>query len=80
MLHAGRRTAYALLAAVGLVLTWTADLYQIISDASRAFSAYDALQCALAAVLPRRQRTRRLVFAALSVLMTAAALLGVPAE
>ncbi|WCE04153.1 hypothetical protein [Pseudoxanthomonas sp. JBR18] len=74
------RTAYALLAAVGLVLTWTADIYQIISDASRAFSAYYALQCALAAVLARRQRTRRLAFAALSVLMTAAALLGVPAE
>tara|TARA_R110002020_G_scaffold48286_6_gene137647 strand:+ start:12430 stop:13635 length:1206 start_codon:yes stop_codon:yes gene_type:complete len=62
--------AYAVLTAVGLVLTWTADVFEIISYASRAFALYYALQ-ALIAVLHARdqgQRRRGLGFAALAVL------------
>ncbi|WP_370286154.1 hypothetical protein [Pseudooceanicola nanhaiensis] len=48
------RTAYALLTLVGLALTWAADVFEIISYASRAFAGYYALQAALAAIGARR--------------------------
>ncbi|KAF1709960.1 hypothetical protein CSC70_09770 [Pseudoxanthomonas kalamensis DSM 18571] len=77
------RQAYALLIGAGLVLTWTADIYQIISYASRAFAFYYALQCALAARLAHRAgaaRWRSPAYAALALLMLAAAVFGTPAE
>lgn len=77
------RTAYLVLAALALLLTWTADIYQIISYASRAFAVYYALQCALAAVVSRRQGDRALRtagFATLTGVLVLAAVLGVPAE
>jgi hypothetical protein len=40
---------YMVLVAVGLMLTWTTDVFQIISYASRAFAAYYGLQSAIAA-------------------------------
>ncbi len=43
------RPAYAVLVAVGLVLTWTLDVFHIIAYASRAFALYYALQSAIAA-------------------------------
>ena len=43
------RKGYALLVAVGLVLTWEADVFQIIAYASRAFALYYTLQSAIAA-------------------------------
>lgn len=85
-MSAGRmraRYAYVALAAAGLLLTWTADIYQIISYASRAFAFYYTLQCALAAVLARRQHAsiwRVLAYTAMAVLMLAATVFGVPAE
>ncbi len=42
------RVAYVILVAVGLTLTWTANIFEIISYASRAFAAYYTLQAALA--------------------------------
>ena len=48
----GRMTArygYALLVAIGLFLTWEADVFQIIAYASRAFAIYYTLQSAIAA-------------------------------
>lgn len=48
----GRMTArygYALLVAIGLFLTWKADVFQIIAYASRAFAIYYTLQSAIAA-------------------------------
>ncbi len=49
------RQAYALLVAIGLVLTWTANVFEIIAYASRAFAAYYAIQAAIAAVAAHRQ-------------------------
>jgi hypothetical protein len=43
------RTAYVLLVTIGLLLTWNADVFQIISYASRAFALYYTLQAAIAA-------------------------------
>jgi hypothetical protein len=83
------RHAYAGLAGLALALTWAADIYQIISYASRAFAVYYALQCAAATATSWRHRgtageahapARTVGFAALTVLMAAAALFGIPAE
>ena len=43
------RNGYALLVAVGLFLTWEANIFQIIAYASRAFAIYYSLQSAIAA-------------------------------
>lgn len=43
------RTGYVLLVAIGLVLTWTANVFEIIVIASRAFAAYYAIQAGIAA-------------------------------
>ncbi len=48
----GRMTArygYVLLVAIGIVMTWEADVFQIIAYASRAFAFYYTLQSAIAA-------------------------------
>ena len=76
------RLAYVALAALALGLTWAADVYQIISYASRGFAVYYALQCALATRLSRDEGGspwRTTGFALLTVLLAAAALLGIPA-
>lgn len=44
------RLGYALLVAVGIALTWTLDIFEIISYASRAFAGYYALQSLIAAI------------------------------
>ncbi len=64
------RMAYALLTAIGLVLTWTADVFDIISYASRAFAAYYAIQAAIAALTAWRAGSlpRCALFSGLAVL------------
>jgi len=77
------RVAYVGLALLALMLTWSADIYQIISYASRAFAIYYALQCGLAALLSHRQGdspVRTGGFAGLTSLLILAAALGIPAE
>ncbi len=44
------RQTYVILVVTGLMLTWAADIFSIISYASRAFALYYALQAALAAL------------------------------
>ena len=66
------RQAYAILTAAGLALTWTADVFTIISYASRAFALYYALQAAIAAAAAARagpaQRGKAVAFGLLAVL------------
>lgn len=52
-----QRQAYLILGVVGLGLTWSANVFEIISYASRAFAAYYALQ-AMVAALTAFQHTR----------------------
>lgn len=76
------RQAYAVLVGVGLVLTWTADLFEIIAYASRAFATYYAIQAAIAAT-GRWQVGKRAsagLHAGLAVLGVAMALFGTAAE
>lgn len=77
------RVAYTMLVGCALWLTWTSDIYAIISHASQAFAAYYTLQCALAAVLARqagRGALRTGGWATLAAAMALAAAVGIPAE
>ena len=76
------KAAYALLVAVGLTLTWTANIFEIISYASRAFALYYALQSVIAALNARDggQPGKVVLFAALALLGLAIALFGAPVE
>lgn len=72
------RVGYVILSAVGLGLTWGADVFQIISYASRAFAVYYGLQSAIAALgaAHRRAPLQSAGFAALAVLGNAIAVFG----
>ncbi len=77
------RQAYAVLVGAGLVLTWTANLFEIIAYASRAFALYYALQAALAALGARRaggQPLRMAGYASLCLLGLAITAFGTPVE
>ncbi len=79
------RAGYLVTAAVAVAITWTANIYEIIVYASKAFVFYYALQCALATLVSLRHsdgysRVRALLFAsgvALSLLVLA---FGIPAD
>jgi len=73
------RHAYAALVGVGLVLTWTADVFQIIAYASRAFALYYGLQAGIAAVTAANGSGKNLAswwFALLALSGVAIAVLG----
>lgn len=72
------KAAYPVLIGAGIALTWTTDLFEIISYASRAFAGYYALQAVLAAL--QSEGTKRNAFWALAALGIAMTLLGTPAE
>jgi hypothetical protein len=55
--------AYAGIATVALVLTWSSDILELIAYASRAFAVYYFLQCVLAWRLARGDTHRRAIFA-----------------
>lgn len=76
------RMAYALLVAMGLVLTWSLNIFEIISYASRAFAFYYALQSWIAArtAWRARDRTRVTLYGALALLGLAILVLGEPFE
>lgn len=65
------RQGYAFLAAIGLALTWSANVFQIITYASRAFAFYYALQSLIASVSAFRRpggRWRGMLYLLLAVL------------
>lgn len=77
------RQAYALLAVVGLGLTWTVNVFEIISFASRAFAGYYALQAAIAAVTAWQtgdRAWRPVLFGALALVGLAILIFGQPVE
>ena len=76
------RQAYAVLVAIGLVLTWTTDIFEIINHASRAFAAYYALQSAIAAAAMLRRgehRGQAIGYGLLALLGAAIVVFGTPA-
>ncbi|QPO11755.1 hypothetical protein IT893_19010 [Thalassospira sp. A40-3] len=74
--------AYLALGIIGIALTWSADIFAIVSYASRAFAIYYGLQAALAAIISIRRSNRGKVafFALLAALGAAIAILGQPVE
>ena len=73
--------AYLVILGVTVLLTWIADVNEIISYASRAFAAYYFLQCLVAGVLARQQGSKRLfLFALLALICLAVSVLGLPSE
>ena len=78
-----QRLAYALLAVIGVALTWFSNVFEIISHASRAFALYYALQAAIAAVSAWRNGglgIRAVSFGLLALLGLAIVVFGMPAE
>lgn len=78
-----QRHAYALLVGCGLILTWTSDVFDIISYASRAFAVYYALQAGIAALSSWNRQgasVRTIVFASLAILGGMIAVFGVAVE
>ncbi len=76
------RQAYLGLVLSGLVLTWSANVFEIIAWASRAFAAYYALQSAIAMLEARAgaRHARALGFGALTVLALVIVVFSSPAE
>lgn len=76
------RQGYVALVGIGITLTWTSDVFQIISYASRVFAAYYAVQSAIAALSARAQRDhgRMMAYATLTLIGLFAAIFGVAVE
>jgi len=72
------RAAYAAVTGLGLMITWTADVFEIIAYASRAFAAYYGIQSAIAATVAwsRNERMRAIFYGLLSATAAAAAVFG----
>lgn len=81
--HVSERQGYAILTVLGLLLTWSADVFEIISYASRAFAAYYAIQAAIAALGAVRSpahRHKAPAFAALALLGVVVVVFGEPVK
>jgi hypothetical protein len=76
------KLAYVFLVSIGLFLTWTANIFEIISYASRAFALYYALQSIIAALRAAKSgfSARTALFAVLALLGAAIAVFGAPVE
>ncbi len=72
------KLAYAVLVGLGLLLTWTTNIFDIISYASRAFAAYYGIQATIAALSARAggHKGKSILFAAMAVLGCAIAIFG----
>lgn len=77
-----QKLAYVVLVGIGIVLTWTANIFEIISYASRAFALYYAVQASIAAIRASQHgHSRQIVgFAILALLGAAVVLFGKPVE
>jgi hypothetical protein len=74
---------YAVLVGLGIVITWGADVFQIISWASKSFAAYYTLQAVIAVGFAKRDGAglgRVLFFAGVAGLAAAAMLFGAAVE
>lgn len=85
----GDRSTYVAIAIVGVALTWAADVFAIISFASRAFALYYAIQAGLACARviasteeagTQYKLVRLAGFGSLAMLGLAAFVFGVPVE
>ncbi len=73
---------YPLIALVAAIVTWEADIYGLITLASRCFALYYALQCLIACMSATRRKSTAatLGFGTLTAVCMAIVIFGVPAE
>lgn len=76
---------YVLTAIVALAITWSADIFEIIAYASKAFALYYAVQAALATVIairagPHRSVGKAILFGSATFLALLVLVFGLPAE
>lgn len=73
---------YLLVGAAAIVLTWTTNIFEVISLASRAFALYYGLQAMVAAGLAhqKKQKMKCILFSALSVFLYLILVFGAPAK
>lgn len=78
----GTQSAYWLIGITALAVLWLTDVVGLVALASRAFGAFYALQCGVAALVAGRSGApgRAIWFASLSAVCAAIALFGIPAE
>lgn len=77
------KIGYAILVGLGIALTWGADVFQIVSWASKAFAAYYTLQALIAMRFAKRDGAglgRMFFFAGVAALAAAAMLFGAAVE
>ncbi|MCR9110619.1 hypothetical protein [Marivita sp. XM-24bin2] len=76
------KLAYTFLVGIGVVLTWSLNIFEIISYASRAFAVYYALQASIAALsaYSARRWLSLVGFVSLATLGVAIAVFGQPVE
>jgi hypothetical protein len=79
------RYVYLAVMVLAIALLWTSHIFSIIAYASRAFAAYYAIQCAMAALHsalagPGKSIARAVLFSMLSMIMVLTAIFGIPAE
>ncbi len=82
----GHRHAYPVIALIGILLTWSLDIFDVITLASRAFALFYFLQCLVAAAVASKapnvtHRAPRIVgFLVLAGLALAVVVFGIPME
>jgi len=80
------RHAYPVIALIGILLTWSLDIFGVITLASRAFALFYFLQCLVAAAVASKaldvshRALRILGFLVLAGLALAVVVFGVPME
>ena len=75
------RTGYIMVAVVGVILVWTADIFEVIALASRAFALYYAIQSLEAAIEAKRSVSifKAAAFGVLAILLLISAVIAIPA-
>jgi hypothetical protein len=76
------KESYVLLVIIGIILTWSANIFEIISYASKSFAFYYSLQAVIAALGAMRvgQHMRAIIYGLLAILGALIVIFGVPVE
>ena len=76
------KLAYALLVATGILLTVSANIFEIISHASRGFAVYYAIQSCILAILANKSGDtwKAMLFTTMALVGSGIAVFGAPVE
>jgi hypothetical protein len=81
-----RRTGYALVTSLAVILIWSVDLFEVLSLASRSFALYYAFQAVMAAILVIEtpgvlyKRFRSILFPSLAIVLLLISIFAIPAH